>query len=208
MLPLGLAILVNQKLRGITWFRMAYYTPVIISIVVAGIAWKALYASNGILNQILALLGFSDGIPWLTSPNLALWSVMVVTVWKGLGYYMVIYLAGLQAIPQELYEAGAIDGADGWRQHWDITIPLMRPYCFLVGVLSSISALKVFEEVYIMTQGGPLNASKTVVYYVYERAFQDLEMNYASAIGLVLFLVIFIFSVINLKLSGGNLPAR
>ncbi|QUS61374.1 carbohydrate ABC transporter permease [Synechocystis sp. PCC 7338] len=208
MLPLGLAILVNQKLRGIAWFRMAYYTPVIISIVVAGIAWKALYASNGILNQILALLGLSDGIPWLTSPHLALWSVMVVTVWKGLGYYMVIYLAGLQAIPQELYEAGAIDGADGWRQHWDITIPLMRPYCFLVGVLSSISALKVFEEVYIMTQGGPLNASKTVVYYVYERAFQDLEMNYASAIGLVLFLVIFIFSVINLKLSGGNLPSR
>lgn len=208
ILPLGLAILVNQKLRGITWFRMAYYTPVIISVVVAGIAWKALYASNGILNQGLALLGFRDGIPWLTSPNLALWSVMVVTVWKGLGYYMVIYLAGLQAIPQELYEAAAIDGSDGGQQHWDITIPLMRPYSLLVGVLSSISALKVFEEVYIMTQGGPLNASKTVVYYVYERAFQDLEMNYASAIGLVLFLIIFIFSVINLKLSGGNPLAR
>ncbi len=208
ILPLGLAILVNQKLRGITWFRMAYYTPVIISIVVAGIAWKALYASNGILNQGLALLGFSDGIPWLTSPNLALGSVMVVTIWKGLGYYMVIYLAGLQAIPQELYEAAAIDGSDGWKQHWDITIPLMRPYSLLVGVLSSISALKVFEEVYIMTQGGPLNASKTVVYYVYERAFQDLEMNYASAIGLMLFLIIFIFSVINLKLSGGNPLAR
>lgn len=208
VLPLGLAILVNQKLRGITWFRMAYYTPVIISIVVAGIAWKALYASNGILNQGLALLGFRDGVPWLTSPHLALWSVMVVTVWKGLGYYMVIYLAGLQAIPQELYEAAAIDGADGWKQHWDITIPLMGPYSLLVGILSSISALKVFEEVYIMTQGGPLNASKTVVYYVYERAFQDLEINYASAIGLVLFLIIFIFSVVNLKLSGGNPLAR
>lgn len=208
VLPLGLAILVNQKLRGITWFRMAYYTPVIISVVVAGIAWKALYASNGMLNQGLALFGFTDGLPWLTSPSFALGSVMVVTVWKGLGYYMVIYLAGLQGIPQELYEAAVIDGSDGWRQHWDITIPLMRPYSLLVGVLSSISALKVFEEVYIMTQGGPLNASKTVVYYVYERAFQDLEMNYASAIGLVLFLIIFIFSVINLKLSGGNLPSR
>ncbi len=208
VLPLGLAILVNQKLRGIAWFRMAYYTPVIISMVVAGIAWKALFASNGLLNQGLSLLGFSNGIPWLTSPYLALWSVMLVTVWKGLGYYMVIYLAGLQSIPQELYEAAAIDGSDGWRQHWDVTIPLMRPYSLLVGVLSSIAALKVFEEVYVMTQGGPLNASKTAVYYIYERAFQDLEMNYASAIGLVLFLVIFILSLLNLKLSGGNPLAR
>ncbi|MGA1622579.1 MAG: carbohydrate ABC transporter permease [Synechocystis sp.] len=204
MLPLALAILVNQKLRGINGFRMAYYIPVIVSMVVAGIAWKALYASNGILNQGLGLIGFTDGIPWLTSPQWALWSVMVVTIWKGIGYYMVIYLAGLQAIPQELYEAAAIDGSDGWQCHWDITIPLMRPYSLLVGVLSSISALKVFEEVYIMTQGGPLNASKTVVYYVYERAFQDLEMNYASAIGLVLFGVIFVFSLINLKLSGSE----
>lgn len=203
-LPLVLAILVNQKLRGIGWFRAAYYIPVVVSMVVAGIAWKALYASTGILNQGLALLGFANGIPWLTSPQWALGSVMVVTVWKGIGYYMAIYLAGLQAIPQELYEAAAIDGSDGWRQHWDITVPLMRPYALLVGILSSISALKVFEEVYIMTQGGPLNASKTVVYYVYERAFQDLEMNYASAIGLVLFGIIFIFSLINLKLSGGQ----
>lgn len=208
MLPLGLAILVNQKLKGITWFRMAFYTPVIISMVVAGIAWKALYASNGILNQLLTGLGLSKGIPWLTSPDLALWSVMLVTVWKGLGYYMMIYLAGLQGIPQELYEAAAIDGSDGWRQHWDVTLPLMRPYSLLVGVLSSIAALKVFEEVYIMTQGGPLNASKTTVYYIYERAFQDLEMNYASAIGLALFLVIFSLSLINLKLSGGNPLAR
>ncbi len=199
--PLGLAILVNQKLRGIHWFRMAYYTPVVISMVVAGIAWKALYASNGIFNQLLQLIGFKEGIPWLTSPELALWSVMLVTIWKGLGYYMVIYLAGLQAIPEDLYEAAAIDGSDGWQKHWDITIPLMRPYLLLVAVISSISAMKVFEEVYIMTQGGPLNHSKTVVYYVYERAFQDLDINYASAIGLVLFLFILILSIINLKIS-------
>ncbi|MEB3309969.1 MAG: sugar ABC transporter permease [Snowella sp.] len=199
--PLGLAILVNQKLRGIHWFRMAYYTPVVISMVVAGIAWKALYASNGIFNQLLQLIGFKEGIPWLTSPQLALWSVMLVTIWKGLGYYMVIYLAGLQAIPEDLYEAAAIDGSDGWQKHWDITIPLMRPYLLLVAVISSISAMKVFEEVYIMTQGGPLNHSKTVVYYVYERAFQDLDINYASAIGLVLFLFILILSIINLKIS-------
>jgi putative chitobiose transport system permease protein len=204
MAPLALAILVNQKLRGMAFFRMAYYTPVIISMVVAGIAWKALYANDGILNQLLKIIGFSAGIPWLTSPQLALWSVMVVTIWKGLGYYMVIYLAGLQGIPAELYEAAAIDGSDGWQKHWDITLPLMRPYLLLVAVISSISAMKVFEEVYIMTQGGPLNHSKTVVYYVYERAFQDLEINYASAIGLVLFIFILILSLINLRLSTGQ----
>ncbi|EAZ91561.1 carbohydrate ABC transporter permease [Crocosphaera chwakensis] len=201
ILPLLLAILVNNKLKGISWFRLAFYVPVVISMVVAGIAWKALYSSNGLFNQILQQLGFSEGIPWLTSPQLALWSVMLVTIWKGLGYYMVIYLAGLQAIPGELYEAAAIDGSDGWRKHWDITIPLMRPYLLLVAVISSIAATKVFEEVYIMTQGGPLNRSKTIVYYVYERAFEDLDINYACTIGLILFLIILILSFINLKIS-------
>jgi putative chitobiose transport system permease protein len=200
IVPLGLAILVNQKLKGIRWFRTAYYTPVVISMVVAGIAWKWLYASNGLLNQGLQLMGFK-GIPWLTSPNLALFSVMAVTVWKGLGYYMVIYLAGLQGIPADLYEAAAIDGSDGLQRHWDITVPLMRPYLFLVAVISAISATKVFEEIFIMTRGEPLNSSKTIVYYLYQRAFQDLEMSYACAIGLVLFILIFGLSILNLKLG-------
>lgn len=208
ILPLGLAILVNRQLRGIHWFRMSYYTPVVISMVVAGIAWKALYASKGLLNQLLATGGFTEGIPWLTSPQLALGSVMAVTVWKGLGYYMVIYLAGLQSIPAELYEAAAIDGSEGWRQHWDITVPLMHPYLLLVTVISAISATKVFEEVYIMTQGGPRNSSKTAVYYLYERAFQDLEINYACTIGLLLFLVIFSLSLLNLKLARGSVPGQ
>jgi len=199
ILPLLLAILVNQKLRGIRWFRVAYYTPVVISMVVAGIAWRWLYAENGFFNQILIGLGLTEsGIPWLTSPALALPSVMLVTIWKGLGYYMVIYLAGLQGIPQDLYEAAAIEGSDGWRKHWDITIPLMRPYIFLVTVISAIAATKVFEEVYIMTQGGPLNSSKTIVYYVYELAFQELEMSYACTVGLVLFLVILTLSILRL----------
>ncbi|AFY38200.1 carbohydrate ABC transporter membrane protein 1, CUT1 family [[Leptolyngbya] sp. PCC 7376] len=217
-LSLGLAITVNQKLRGITWFRAAYYTPVIVSLVVAGIAWKALYASNGFLNQLLKQVGFTDnilpivdqlfpkidfsgGIPWLTDPTLAIWSVMLVTIWKGLGYYMVIYLAGLQSISPELYEAASLDGSDGWRKHLDITVPLMRPYILLVSVISAISATKVFEEIFVMTQGGPLNASKTVVYYLYEQAFQNLEISYACTIGLVLFLFIFILSIFNLYLS-------
>jgi putative chitobiose transport system permease protein len=202
--PLVLALLVNQKLRGINWFRASFYTPVVISMVVAGIAWRWLYAENGLFNQLLSQLGFKDGIPWLTSPNWAIFSVMAVTVWKGLGYYMVIYLAGLQSIPAELYEAAAIDGSDGYSKHWDITVPLMRPYLFLVTVISAISATKVFEEVYIMTQGGPRNSSKTVVYYLYEQAFSDLEISYACTIGLVLFLVILGLSILNLKLSQGR----
>jgi putative chitobiose transport system permease protein len=198
-LPLLLAILVNRLLPGISWFRAAYYTPVVISMVVAGIAWRWLYAENGLLNQLLAWARISDaGIPWLTSPDLALFSVMAVTVWKGLGYYMVIYLAGLQSIPADLYEAAAIDGSDGWRKHWDVTVPLMRPYLFLVAVISAIAATKVFEEVYIMTQGGPRNSSKTIVYYVYETAFNDAEFSYACTIGLVLFLLILTLSVLRL----------
>lgn len=202
MVPLGLAILVNQFIPGIRWFRAAYYTPVVISMVVAGIAWRWLYAENGLLNQFLRGFNLSEsGIPWLTSPQYALFSVMLVTVWKGLGYYMVIYLAGLQSIPADLYEAAAIDGSDGWRKHWDVTIPLMRPYLFLVAVISAISATKVFEEVYIMTQGGPRSSSKTLVYYVYERAFQDLEISYACTIGLVTFLIILSLSILRLTLS-------
>ncbi len=211
-LPLALAILVNRKLRGIHWFRVAYYTPVVISMVVAGIAWKWLYADNGLLNQLLQVVKLPS-VPWLTSPDLALFSVMVVTIWKGLGYYMVIYLAGLQSIPQELYEAAAIDGSDGLKKHWDITVPLMKPYLLLVAVISAISATKVFEEVYVMTRGGPNHASETLVYYLYNKAFGELEMSYACTIGLVMFLIILGLSVIRLgleqrsvKAQSGNLP--
>lgn len=196
-LPLALAILVNRKLRGMHWFRVAYYVPVVISMVVAGIAWKWLYADNGLLNQLLQLVRI-PAVPWLTSPAWAIFSVMAVTIWKGLGYYMVIYLAGLQAIPQELYEAAAIDGSDGVKKHWDITIPLMRPYIFLVAVISAISATKVFEEVYVMTRGGPNHASETIVYYLYNKAFGELEISYACTIGLVMFLLILVLSVVRL----------
>ena len=200
---LVLAILVNRSLRGIHWLRVAYYSPVVVSMVVAGLAWRWLYAENGLFNQVLQGLGLLDqGIPWLTSPMMALPSVMVVTIWKGLGYYMVIYLAGLQAIPSDLYEAATIDGSEGWRLHWDITLPLMRPYLLLVSVISAIAATKVFEEVYIMTQGGPRNSSKTVVYYIYEQAFEKLEISYACTVGMVLFLVILLLSA--LRLAAGR----
>jgi len=202
ILPLVLAILVNQKLRGINWFRAAYYTPVVISTVVAGIAWQWLYKENGLLNQLIKYFHLSpEGVPWLTSPNFALFSVMAVTVWKGLGYYMVIYLAGLQSIPEDVYEAAAIDGCDGIGKHWDITVPLMKPYLALVAVISAISATKVFDEVQVMTKGQPGNSSKTIVYYLYEQVFPNLEYSYACAIGLVIFLLILGLSIVRLVVS-------
>ncbi len=200
VLPLFLAILVNQKLRSINFFRAIYYFPVIVSVVVAGIAWKWVYAQNGILNYFLSTISFRPvTIPWLTDPKTAIFAIIAVVVWRGIGYYMVIYLAGLQAIPADLYEAAAIDGSDGLQKHWDITIPLMKPYIILVAVISSIGAMKVFEEVYIMSQGGPANSTKTVVYYLYDKGFTSLEMGYASAIGVFLFLIIFIISITTFK---------
>ncbi|MEI6429815.1 MAG: sugar ABC transporter permease [Pseudanabaena sp. ELA607] len=201
-LPLGMAILVNQKLRGMRLFRAIFYFPVLLSVVVAGIAWKWVYAETGLLNYFLSSITFQSlRVPWLTDPKLAIFAIIAVTVWKGLGYYMVIYLAGLQAIPQNLYEAAMIDGSDGIQKHFDITIPLMRPYILLVGVISSIAALKIFEEVYIMSQGGPANSTKTVVYYLFDKGISSLEMGYASAIGVFLFLVIFIVSIATFRFS-------
>jgi putative chitobiose transport system permease protein len=200
ILPLALAILVNQKLRSIKFFRAIYYFPVIVSVVVAGIAWKWVYAQNGILNYFLSTISFQDiKIPWLTDPKTAIFAIIAVVIWRGVDYYMVIYLAGLQAIPADLYEAAAIDGSDGWQKHLDITIPLMKSYIILVAVISSIGAMKVFEEVYIMSQGGPANSTKTVVYYLYDKGFTSLEMGYASAIGVFLFLIIFIISILTFK---------
>lgn len=200
ILPIFLAILVNQQVKGIGFFRSAYYVPVVTSMVVVGIAWKWVYADKGILNYILESLGLiSEPVNWLTSTTTSIFAVMVVTVWKGLGYYMVIYLAGLQSISDDLYEAADIDGASKWKQIWHITIPLLMPSIMIVTIMSSISAMKVFEEIYVMTGGGPLNSSKTLVFYIYEEAFDKLQMGYASAAGVVLFIITLIFSVINIK---------
>lgn len=213
ILSLGLALLVNQKIKGMAIFRSIYYLPVIVSVVIAAIAWKWIYAENGLLNYLISFLALAWETPfkisWLTNPDTAIVAIALVTIWRGLGYYMAIYLAGLQSIPAELYEAAAIDGSEGWLKHWDITIPLMRPYILLVGVISTINAMKIFEEVYIMSRGGPANSTKTVVYYLYEKGFSSLEMGYASAIGVILFLAIFIISIItaftSLKFSGQSM---
>ena len=201
---LALAVLVNQKLLGQTFLRGAFYTPVLVSIVVAAIAFRWLYAENGLINGWFAAVFGETFAPigFLTVPHLALPAVMLVTLWKGLGYYMVIFLAGLQGIPKELYEAAELDGSEGWRQHLDITLPLMRPYVTLVAVVSSIAATKVFEEVFLMTQGGPADATRTIVYYVYDQAFSELEISYACTLGLALFFMVMLLTLVRLVLAG------
>ena len=200
IIPIFLAILVNQPLKGISFFRSAYYVPVVTSMVVVGIMWKWVYADTGVLNYLLESLGIINSpIHWLTSTSTSIFAVMAVTVWKGLGYYMVIYLAGLQSIPSHLYEAAKIDGASKWKQIIHITIPLLMPSIMIVSIMSSIAAMKVFEEIYVMTGGGPLNSSKTLVFYIYQEAFEKLKMGYASAAGVILFLITLILSIINIK---------
>ena len=195
--PLFLAILINQKIRGITLYKILLYLPVIVSIVVAAIAFKWLYAGQGILNYAFSLINLPP-INWLIDTNWALFSVAVVTIWKGIGYYMMIYLASLMSVPQELYEACDIDGAGFLRKHLTVTIPHIMPTIALVSTISTISAMKVFAEIYVMTKGGPLDSTKTIVYYIYERAFENLDLGYASALAVVLLVIVMIFSLINI----------
>ena len=201
--PLIIAIVINQKLFAINFYRVSIYLPVVVSIVVAGIAWKWLYADNGILNYFISLIGLPK-IGWLTDSRYALYSVIAVTVWKGLGYYMMIYLAALTTVPKDLYEAADIDGANVLQKHLAVTLPHMLPAVALVAIISSISAMKVFVEIYIMTQGGPLSSSMTIVYYIYQRAFEHLDLGYASAAGVVLMIIIMIISVFNIKKIEGQ----
>ena len=195
--PLFIEILINQKIRGITLYKILIYFPVIVSIVVAAIAFKWLYAGEGILNYVMSLFRLPP-IGWLTDTNWALFSVALVTIWKGIGYYMMIYLASLMSVPQDLYEACDIDGANFFMKHWTVTIPQILPTIALVSTISIISAMKVFVEIYVMTKGGPLNSSKTIVYYIYERAFENLDLGYASALAVILLVVIMIFSLLNI----------
>lgn len=200
IIPIFIAILVNQQIKGIRFFRTLYYIPVVVSMVVVGIMWKWVYQSQGVLNYILNIFGLVDnGINWLSDPRIALFSVMAVTIWKGLGYYMVIYLAGLQSIPHNLYEAADIDGTNWWQRHIKITIPLLKPSILLVSILSSIAAMQVFTEIYVMTKGGPIDSTKTLVFYIFQKAFRDLNLGYAATMGFVLFVIIFILSFLNYK---------
>lgn len=195
--PLFLAILINQKIRGKTLYKLIIYLPVVVSIVVVAIAFKWLYAPNGLLNYFMEIFNLPK-ISWLSSPRVAMISVALVTIFKGVGYYMMIYLASLMSVPKELYEAAEIDGANEFQKHLTVTIPHIMPTIALVSTISAISALKVFVEIYVMTKGGPLDSTKTIVYYIYERAFENLDIGLASAACVVLLIVVMIFSIINI----------
>ena len=197
ILPLFLAILINQKIKGITLYKILIYLPVIVSIVVAAIAFKWLYAEQGILNYLLNVFHINS-IGWLTDPKYAIYSVIIVTIWKGIGYYMMIYLAALMSVPKELYEACDIDGAGFLRKHLTVTIPHIMPTIALVTTISSISAMKIFAEIYVMTKGGPLNSTKTIVYYIYEKAFENLDLGLASAMAVILLVIVMVFSLVNI----------
>jgi len=197
VVPLFIAILINQKIRGITMYKILIYFPVIVSIVVAAIAFKWLYAQTGILNYLLNVFHLPSA-GWLTDPKYAIYSVIILTIWKGIGYYMMIYLAALMSVPQELYEACDIDGAGFFQKHLTVTVPHLLPVIALVTTISSISAMKIFAEIYVMTKGGPLNSTKTIVYYIYERAFENLDLGYASAMAVILLAFVMVFSLINI----------
>lgn len=195
--PLILAILINQKIRCLNLYKILIYLPVIISIVVVAIAFKWLYATQGILNYFAELFKISP-IDWLTSPDVAIWSVIIVTIYKGIGYYMMIYLSALIGAPKDLLEAAEVDGAGLIQKHLNVTIPYLMPTIALVVTVSTISALKVFAEIYVMTRGGPLDSTKTIVYYIYERAFENLDLSMASAASVVLLIIVMVFSALNI----------
>ena len=196
-IPLFLAILINQKIRCINLYKILIYLPVIISIVVVAIAFKWIYASEGILNYFAEIFGFTP-VDWLTSPKVAIWSVIIVTIYKGIGYYMMIYLSALMGAPKDLLEAADVDGANLFQKHLNVTIPYLMPTIALVVTISSISALKVFAEIYVMTRGGPLDSTKTIVYYIYERAFENLDLSMSSAASVVLLVIVMAFSAVNI----------
>lgn len=203
VLSISLAIVVNRRLRGVYLFRTIYYIPAITSVVAVGMIFEFVFAEPaGLLNGALTALGLIDApINFLTHPNSTLVSIMLVTIWRGIGFYMIVFLAALQSVPEELYEAAALDGANRFQQHWHITVPGIRPSIIFVAIISSISALKVFEEIWVMTDGtaGLLDSALTLMFYLYRQAFTNLEMGYAAAIAVVFSIITVVFSLLNLR---------
>lgn len=187
---LGLGLLMKQKLPGVGLFRTLFFLPYVISLVVVALLWKFMFDDQvGVVNKSLHALGF-DGASWLGDPAIALYSVIAVFVWVMMGYYMLIFLAGLQEIPQEYYEAARIDGAGPWTRFRMITWPLLRPTSFFVLVMSTVAAVTGgFELIFVLTEGGPANSTSLAVYYIYQQAFVFGEYGYAAAMGTVLVLL-------------------
>ena len=201
---LAAAVLVNRSLPGIAFFRGAYYVPVVTSISLAAVMWNWVYDKNGTLNWLLTglhILKPSQTFGWLDNPATAFYAILLVTFWRGFGYYMVLYLAGLQSIPTELEEAARLDGATKWQVFWRVTVPMMRPTILLCSLLSTIAAVRALEEILVLTNGGPLNSTYTALMYVYSKAFQGFNFDYglASAAGLVVALVALLLSALNFR---------
>jgi putative chitobiose transport system permease protein len=183
---LGLAVLVNNRLPGIRLFRAAFYVPVVTTVSVVGIMWGFMFHEQGALNYVLMAMRFVDApIGWLSNDTLALFCIMFVTLWRGLGWYMVMYLAALQAVPADMQEAAILDGASRWQRFWKITVPMLRPTIMVCTILSVLAALKAYQEVDVLTQGGPMNSTFTALYYSYDQGLKHLKLPRALAASFV-----------------------
>lgn len=201
---LCLALLLNTLVRGRGVFTLIYYLPVVTSVIVIALIWKVLFASrNGIVNFYLDKIGI-QGPGWLIDPSIALITIALMMIWKGAGYNMLLFLAGLQGISQEFYEAASIDGANYWQSLRHITIPLLRPTTLFVVIIATIGSFQVFTPAYVLTQGGPYYATTTLVYFIYQQAFEFFQLGYGSAAAYVLFVIILIIALIQRRLLGWN----
>ena len=201
VIPLGLAVLLNRSFawRGI--LRTAYFVPSITSLVAVGLGWRWLFQAEGPVNGLLMAIGINP-IPWLSSTVWAMPVLILLSIWKQLGFNMVVFLAGLQAIPVNRYEAAELDGADGWQQFWYITLPGLRPTLVFATVTTAIFTLRSFEQVYVITGGGPLNSTNLLVYYIYDQAFSQFDFGYAAAAATLLMAVALGLVYLQLKVWG------
>ncbi|PRB58283.1 carbohydrate ABC transporter permease [Microbacterium sp. MYb45] len=190
------AVLLNRLVHLSGLFRALLFVPYLSSFVLAGIVWKWIFASDGPLNTAITSVGL-DPVPFLTGDQwLVLASLAVVAVWKGFGYSMLIFLAGLKAQPAEVHEAATIDGAGAWKSFWHITLPLLKPVLFFVLVIETIVGFQVFDTIYVMTGGGPARASYSLIYFLYDQGFKFFDFGYAAAVGIVLFVIVLVLSLI------------
>ncbi|MEZ4713711.1 MAG: sugar ABC transporter permease [Caldilineaceae bacterium] len=200
VISLLLAVLINQPLRAIYFFRTAYYLPVVTSFVAVSFIWLWIYEPQfGVLNQLLESVGLPT-LAWLRDPKTSMLSIAILSIWKNAGYNMIIFLAGLQGVPKYLYEAAEIDGASAVQRFWHITVPMLSPTTFFVFVVYFIGALQMFTQSWILTQGGPLDSTLTVVYLIYQNGFEFLKMGSAAAMSVVLFVFIALITYINTRI--------
>lgn len=200
VISLGLAVLLNQKMKGIKIFRASLFFPYVASIVAVAVVWNMLFQKDfGPINEFLRTIGINNPPGWTASVDWAMPAVIIVSIWKGMGYYMIIYLAALQGIPKSLYEAANIDGATNWQKFKFITVPMLTPATFFVVMMLTINCFKVFDLVYVMTEGGPGRSTTLLVSYIYDKAFLAWDFGSASAISMVLFLLVSAITIIQFR---------